>query len=691
MNHPKMITLAGAIAFAMACIAGSGTAHAQATTHDNQQPGDDSSQAMQTVVVTATGYRQLVAEAPASISVITREDLKSQPFTNLQDAVGQVPGVSVTGADVNRSDISIRGMPGKYTLILVDGMRQSTRENSHRQVLGMAQSTQIPPLRAIRRIEVVRGPMSSLYGSDAIGGVVNVITRKPGDQWHGGVDLHVTAQEHSELGNARGADFYLGGPVTDDGVGFQLWGKLNDRTESQLIDGAFGTRDQGTTARLTLTPADHQQLLLEAGWHELAFHSSAGQTHIRPRGGMDLEYQRAHYSLRHLGDWSFGHTDISLYRESGQTHHLIAGAANPHYGSNEIVNTTLQGSVVLPLASHTLTVGGQYVDNDLSGTNHEGRNSITGIDNQSWSLFAEDTWRATLDLAFTGGIRFNHDARYGGHWSPRLYAVYHLGDQWTLRGGVARGFRAPGLRQTAADYTAITGVGHIGVPRGQLPGNPALEPETSTSTEIGLRYRGNNGLRAGVTLFNNDFKNKIFSECVLDCDGASGATYAWGNIGEARIRGAELDVSWPLPGQVTLNANYTWIHSERLTDEEYAFNGESLKGQPLARTPEHAVDIRANWQASEQLSTYFAIHSSSPRYWANFRNGAQWVRQRPGSTTYDIGMQYAFSDHITVRAALLNITDKRVAVDHRNRLTGLDGNWLVDDGRRLWVSLGMGF
>ncbi|HET7266604.1 MAG TPA: TonB-dependent receptor [Oleiagrimonas sp.] len=646
---------------------------------------------LDTVVVSASGYEQLTIDAPASVSVITHQELERQPFTNLQDALGDVPGVSVTGSDANRKDISIRGMPGKYTLILVDGMRQSTRGNSHRQVTGAAQSAQIPPLQAIKRIEVVRGPMSSLYGSDAIGGVINIITRKPTDHWTGAFDLHAIAQQHSSLGNSRGGDFYLAGPVVSDVVGFQVWGKVNDRTESQVIDGAYATRDEGGTARLTVTPDEHQQWLFEAGTHTLEQDSTQGQTHLRPAGDMHLEFERTHYSLRHVGNWSFGSSEISVYREVGKTHHNLDGAPSRFYPVNQIANTIVDGKLTLPLDRNMLTVGAQYMRNDLDGTNNEGNNTIRGMDNTSWALFAEDEYRPIDDLAVTGGIRYNHDERYGSAWTPRLYAVYHLSDRWVLRGGIARGFRAPGLRQTSPQYVAVTGVGHIGVPRGKLPGNPDLEPETSTSSEIGLQYVGANGLQAGITIFNDEFRNKIFSECVERCSGASGALYAWGNIGKARNRGAELNLTWPFADAFTLHANYTHIQSERLSDDEYAFNGESLRGQPLARTPEDAVDVRLAWQPIDKWSTWLALHSSSPQYWANFRNGAQWVRKRPGSTTYDLGVSYTFSDHLNIRAALLNLTDKRVPVDRRNRLTGLDGNWMVDNGRRLWVSVGLGF
>ncbi|MGO4840407.1 TonB-dependent receptor plug domain-containing protein, partial [Rhizobiaceae sp. 2RAB30] len=126
---------------------------------------------LQQIVVTATGFEQNVKDAPASITVITREELEKGNFRDLTDALRDVQGVAVTGV-ANEKDILIRGLPGAYTLILVDGKRQSTRDARTNGNAGFEQSF-IPPVAAIERIEVVRGPMSSLYGSDAMGGVIN--------------------------------------------------------------------------------------------------------------------------------------------------------------------------------------------------------------------------------------------------------------------------------------------------------------------------------------------------------------------------------------------------------------------------------------------------------------------------------------------------------------------------------------
>src|SRR5690606_25898530 len=150
---------------------------------------------LQQLVVTASGFEQNVADAPASITVVTREELEKGSFRDLTDALKEVQGVAVTGV-ANEKDVYIRGLPGAYTLILVDGRRQSTRDARTNGISGFLQSF-IQPVRAIVLIEVVRGRWSSLYVYDAMGGVINIITRKVSDVWFGSVAVDGTLQQHS--------------------------------------------------------------------------------------------------------------------------------------------------------------------------------------------------------------------------------------------------------------------------------------------------------------------------------------------------------------------------------------------------------------------------------------------------------------------------------------------------------------
>lgn len=138
-------------------------------------------QTLDKVVVTASGFEQKVVDAPASISVVSREELSKRPYTSTVDALRDVEGIDVglEATDKNgRATISMRGLPSEYTTVLIDGRRQSNAGQLYPNNFGGGQFAYLPPLDAIERIEVVRGPMSTLYGSDAMGGVINIITRR---------------------------------------------------------------------------------------------------------------------------------------------------------------------------------------------------------------------------------------------------------------------------------------------------------------------------------------------------------------------------------------------------------------------------------------------------------------------------------------------------------------------------------
>ncbi|XZG69919.1 TonB-dependent receptor domain-containing protein [Chitinibacteraceae bacterium HSL-7] len=661
---------------------------------------------LDTVVVTASGYEQEVKEAPASISVITREQLEEKPYTNLEDAVRDVVGVSISGGATNDKDIQIRGLGGDYTLILVDGKRQNTRETSNR-ASGGVQSSLLPPLEAIERIEVIRGPMSSLYGSDAMGGVINIITRKVGKAWQGSVSTSATLQEDSRYGNTTEGNFWLSGPLKQDLLGLQVWGAYSDRDEDAIhyandpvSTGHYGEVNHNVAARLTLTPTKNQDILLEAGQSYLGYDSTVGNTTIPSATAKNTsdDYDRTYWSITHNGRWDFGATALAVYQEKGTESTQTLGAKD--MADREIVNTTVDASATLPFTRHILKVGGQYLHHEVSGLATEAPITIRGqtvaayqspdrVTAHSYALFVEDEFSVTDRLTLTGGLRLEDSDRYGAHWTPRLYAVYALTGEWTLRGGVAGGYKAPTLRQSTEGYCMTTGRAGSGLRPGTLCGNPDLEPEESLSSEIGIRYDGAGGRSFSATLFNNDFDHKVVSydTGIADPNVKGYNIYVYDNLDSATIRGLELTGSWPLARSVMLSANYTYTDSSREGGKEPAYDGSSLDGQPIARVPEHMANVQLDWTPTAALRSYVLAQYRGEEQWAAFRNGANTTRTRGESLTFDLGASYQLNKTFSVAAAVLNVADEIVPVDTRTRAQGLDGNWMVDEGRRYWLKL----
>jgi len=657
-----------------------------------------------TLVVTAAGFEQAVSEAPASISVITSEELKSGSYTNLADALREVQGVSVTGTG-NERDIQIRGLPGAYTLILVDGRRQSTRESRTNGNAGYEQSF-LPPLEQIERIEVVRGPMSSLYGSDAMGGVINVITRPVGDRWRGSVSAETTLQQHGDQGDGRQLSFSLGGPVIAERLGLQLWGRIHNRDEDTrtdaagaVVDGLNGARNRDIGARLTFTPTEGHEFRLEGGSQRLRAVSNHNTSALWSQQIRRRDHDRDYVSLGYSGTFGSTLAELTLQREEG-TRTVYAGdplVANVRVP--RVVNTVLDGRITMPwtfAGQQTLVTGFQYTDVAVNDIGHGTDPQDIGI--HQWAAYAENEWRIDDAFSVTGGLRYDHHSIYGGHVSPRLYGVWRYSDSLTFKGGISTGFRTPDVRQIAPGYYMPTQQN-----AGLIAPNPGLQPERSTNIELGMVYEGAR-FSASATAFHTRFSDKISNAAtgrlinpdtgnVIDPLGGAGCNAAalgpypghyclWQNfnIDNAVIRGIELSGDWRATDTLNLRASYA------LTDSEQ--RSGNFAGFPLQRTPRHRATLRADWQAPvDGLDFWGSVtyHGSEINSGARIGttgkpvtiNGVEGRRYDP-YTTVDIGTTYAVNDRVSIAAAVYNLFDTAPTVDEVNT---------VIEGRRLWLSI----
>jgi len=319
------------------------------------------------VVVTASGFEQKITDAPASISVVSREELSKRPYTSLVDALRDVEGIDVgmeTTDKNGRATISMRGMPSEYTLVLIDGRRQSNVGQLYPNNFGGGQFAYLPPLDAIERIEVVRGPMSTLYGSDAMGGVINIITRRNQDSWHGSVTQGFTVQQDDQFGDARTTDIYLTGPLVKERLDVAVRGSYYDSKASNpewealtLPDGTLWERSIGfggggkavantnwnTGVRLSWAISDDHDLSLDYDVSRQKYDNSEGQTGtldslaslwrvgnatvpnptgtgtvtrrvVQPRVGYTAyqRYERDQLAMTHQGRYAFGTWQTTL-------------------------------------------------------------------------------------------------------------------------------------------------------------------------------------------------------------------------------------------------------------------------------------------------------------------------------------------------------------------------------------------
>ncbi|GHC50322.1 ligand-gated channel protein [Alcaligenes pakistanensis] len=625
------------------------------------------------VVVTASGFEQDIKEAPASITVITREELENKFYRDAYDALQDVPGVIVTGGG-DRRDITIRGMSSKYTLILIDGKRQSSAETRTNSDSSGVEGGWTPPLSEIERIEVVRGPMSSLYGSDAMGGVINIITRKVPKEWGGSIRLDSTLQAHSRSGDIFQGNFMLGGPIKEGVLGLQVYGQQTNRKEDDIYDGYRKRESFEVGAKLSLTPTENHSFVLEGSSKRQKYNSTLGKT-VEPiapgvpcdRSGCpdssETDYRGEKVSLTHSGNWGFATSDTYVQQED----------FNNKSRDMRIKNTDARTAWVAPLGDHLLTIGSSYQHQKLNDqTGNQLTTGINRVKRTQWALFLEDEWSLTNSFALTGGVRYDHDENYSKHFSPRVYGVWTANDNWTIKGGVSTGFRAPDLRQTVAGWGQVSRGGN-------MYGNPDLKPEKSLSQEFGVMYDTLEGFSAGVTLFNNDFKDKItriacpLSKCTDGPNqfGSNPTTYE--NVDKAVTRGVETNFSWDLAQDWTVKANYTYTDSKQKSGPN--------EGQPLNQMPKHMANVSLDWRPTEKISTWARVNfrgkESEP-----VTSASSSTTKAPSYTFVDLGGTYKLNKNVDLYAGIYNIMDKQIRYEDYS---------YVEDGRRYWLGVGLRF
>ncbi|MFY9178898.1 MAG: TonB-dependent receptor [Venatoribacter sp.] len=656
-------------------------------------------QQLDTVRVTsAAGFEQNIADAPASISVLTAEDLQAKQFRDLAEALADVEGVDVRSGTGKTGglDISIRGLPSDYTLILIDGRRQNIAGDVTPNGFGAALTSFMPPLSAIERIEVIRGPMSTLYGSDAVGGVVNIITKKVASEWTGNIRQETGLPESKAWGTQQKTDLYTTGPLVEGLLGFALrastmhreasdWILAPGATQSGRNPAPAETRQYNMGARLSLTPNSNHELYFDIDRETTWYNNEDGRLGNRDQTIIDnqtgnlpgykdhLGFNRNQLALVHTGRFSQGILDSSITYTTTETDGRTvpgkyADIGNPYVGYPSIIvgkdrklettNTVVDSKFVTSLIDqNTTTVGAQIWNAEL-----EDSLIPSNLKQTMLAAFVENEWYITNSLALTLGGRYDHHDEFGGNFSPRAYLVFNALDELTVKGGINQGFRAPKLNQLADGISGISGQGTtINI------GNPNLKPETSTNTELGVLFNNNSGISASVTLFHNVVKDRISSggDCSVDwissCNANSTATYSI-NIDEATTYGAEASAKIALPANLSLSASYTW------TDSEVKKDGK--KDGKLGNIPEHIASSTLNWAANEKLNLWLRgnYRGEARRFtgdYAKLTGNNKLINDTIGDikeyVLFDLGAGYKATNHVSINATVTNLLDKDFA------------------------------
>lgn len=689
-------------------------------------------------VVSAAGFEQKVTEAPASISVLSNEDLQKKRYSNLAQALGDVEGIDI-GQGTGKTgglNISFRGMPSEYTLILIDGRRQNPAGNVTPNGFNETSTSFMPPMSAIERIEVIRGPMSTLYGSDAMGGVINIITKKVNSEWAGSISADYTLQEHSQYGDTGGTSFFASGPLVDNLLGLSVRGSFWDRQESK-VKFSDGTRvsSRGMSpvsgqkfnlgGRLDFTPTDNHDFALdfEKGRQkydndkcQLGTLDGRNEDCTSPSTPADkangytheLKFERTQYALSHTGRLGFGtlesaithNTTESLGRTVPGTSGVetkvpgvFGGSSRTLKNKDLVVDSKLVNSF---FDNHITTIGGQYRHSKL-----EDGIAAEKFKQEAAAVFAENEWRFHPDFALTLGGRMDRHQAFGSHFSPRAYLVWNADDSWTFKGGMSKGYKTPDINDLHSGVNGATRQGQV-----ITIGNPNLKPEKSTTSELAAYYDNLAGFNANATIFRTKFKDKISSGPDIPCPYNNGTCSQSINVDEATINGLELAARWQFLDNWAISGNYTYTDSEQKKGED--------KGAPLTNTPKHVANATLHWDTTDRLSLWLKneYRGERARFTNRYKNLAAGSADKSiydtiGSKTkaynlVHLGGSYKATDVLTFTGTIYNLLDKNFAQGKTytyqsggQEVTGYATNYAhtgrsttggLEERRRLWVS-----
>jgi len=593
----------------------------------------------ETIVVSATRTEVSLQDAPGAITVITAVDIADTPARDIVDILSETPGISLRGRGVGgRKTISIRGAENRHTLILINGRRIAASD----AVMGHSNyENSWIPLEDIERVEVVRGPLSALYGSEALGGIVNIITKAPTDRWQGSIKLSggVTS---GDGGNNTNMGATISGPIVADRLGISISVEaLHDEPVEDEDNPPF-TEIEGReiltfSPKIFLTPFGDHRFELFASYSDeerdlVDSRNVSGVARVR-----DSLYKLKKYTAGLGWSGTVGPTfsKINLYRSQidkdtiNTFRHDGSQTFSPDIATNDVVDAQTS----FQLAGQLVTLGGEYRDESIEADSLE---QIGGKETINHKAVFAQVEIGLLDnrLLLTPGLRYDYHEFFGSEYSPRIYALYKLTDQLNLKAGYGHAFNAPTAKQVSPGYFAFTG------PH-QFFGNPNVKPEYSDSYEVGIEYFGDK-ITAKSFYFFSDIKDLIAYNQI----GQVGRVrrYEADNIEKARIQGVETELSFELPHDLRLSTSYTWLDAE-----------DRQSGEPLDGRPEHsaAVKLKHNF-APLGLNSVLRYQYVGKQY---YQSG---VDEAPGYSLWHTAVEKTITDQISIQVGVDNIADVRL-------------------------------
>ncbi|WP_311351942.1 FepA family TonB-dependent siderophore receptor [Aggregatibacter segnis] len=691
------------------------------------------------------------------VSIVSEKDLAKRPVTNdISEVLRTMPGVNLTGNSAtgqrgNKRQIDIRGMGPENTLILVDGKPVTSRNAERYGVRGERNSrgdSNWIPIEAIESVEVLRGPAAARYGSGAMGGVVNIITKPVTNDLHGSVSYYTNQPEDRKEGATNRVGFNLSGALIKDILQFRLYGNWNKTQADDVgingdpaIAGREGVRNKDINGRLVWNINEKNKLTLDSGFSRQGNiyngdtqNSSAGlynnknYPETKTLAGSKAETARLYrqnYALTYEG--KFDHFDNKTYITFDKTKNsrlpeYLAGDPEGSYSSTSafsdsiLKNTRFSSEFYIPFTfgvEHMLTVGFEGAHSslddassmtqllggrrdrsgkviyDLPETLPSGVHNVRGghSSQSEWAFFIEDNISATKSMVLTPSLRYDYNTYSGSNISGGLNFLQGLTEHWKIKGGIARAYKAPNLYQTNPNYLLFT--------LGQ--GCPTYVPNGKTcyfqgNSEIKPESSWNKEIgieydKDGLLASIAYFRNDYRNKIVSD-----GKFVGLSTLGNYVYKwgNANRAVIEGLEGNLTLpliEDKLSWVNN--FTYMHKTKNKDT--GNPLSIVPKYTLNSSLNYQITEAFDTMLTYTQYGKQ--TSRKNPENRMESGKLANSSDIGSYaiwglsagYNWKNTVSVRVGVNNLFDKRLY--RSSSSTNYNAHTYNEPGRAYYATL----
>lgn len=533
----------------------------------------------ETIVVSGTRTPRALKDLPVAVQVIRRDDIQKSGDTTAADAVSQA-GLTTTPS-FRGVGATIQGLSAAHVLVLVDGKRMGGK-------LAGTDDLERIPSEQIERIEVLKGASSVLYGSDAIGGVINIITKRPplGVSGRSRITHSSNGREELSLGAGRGSETYRAGFFADHrrGEPFDLDTSDMDTTGSGFRKTRGGIDlDADLTGSFSLNSGVQVERLVTDGISTTAGGAVIDRETRTDVHSIMLEPKMSISKTEELRFELRGSRTVDVYEEDQRSD----DALDKREDSTEWLR---EGALVY---SNQVTATNEFVagiDGLVQSMTSDRLDSGRGSRVRK-SLMFQHEWRDSQSprLYLVPGVRVDHDSQFGRKATKKIAVRYDLSTSVIVRASYGEGYRAPTFKETLLDYENQS-VGY------HISGNPDLRPEQSQSAQLGVARTISKHLWASLTLFDNQIRDLITTE--VQSETAGKTTFTHVNAERVRTSGVETSVRVTSPVGIFAGLDHTLMRARDLS-----------RDRDLGGRPKHAGSARLGYEDHDDEKGFTAVMS----------------------------------------------------------------------------------